>query len=253
MSGFVEISATSEPTVPASSPNRERLQSQIRRISTLSTGIKSLQAKMYLLREESARALSKSSSDSEFSTISVSLRDQYDAIGSDLKSLMQAWETGKAALAIDITRHERRVSRRLSGLSGFSGSDAGMPSPALSSGGFLAVEEAGLRPNRRGSPNAALRALNGETPLPLSPPTTEHGDNGSVSADDDETFEAVAAPRPRTLMSREQRIAKMREDRDKQSAVKDQRDASTKMMRELESVINLRPINRSTTGKITSL
>lgn len=202
---------------------------------------------MHLLREDSARALSKSTSESETAAISVSLRDQYDALGNDIKSLMQAWETGKAALAVDITRHERRVSRTLSGLSSF---DPGQLSPALSPGGLMAVNENGLRLSRRGSPNSALRALNGESPLPLSPPATE---NGSVSAEEDEFFEAVAIPRQRSIVSRDQRIAKMREDREKQLVVREQKDASSSMMQELESVIKLRPARRSTTGRVTSL
>jgi len=246
---FADIIVTPEPTA-LTSPNQDRLHAQLRRISTLSTGIKSLQAKMYLLREESAHALSKSASEPEVTAISVSLREQYDAIGTDLKTLMQAWESGKVALAVDITRHERRVSRPLSGISGI---DLGMPSPTFSVGFLSAVDEAGQRLCRRGSPSSALRALNGEAPLPLSPPATDHGDNGSVSAEDEEVFEAIAAPRQRNPMSREQRIAKMREDRDKQSAVKDQKDVNTSMMRELESVINLRPVKRTSNGRITSL
>jgi len=245
---FAEIGVITEPAA-LTSPNQDRLHAQLRRISTLSTGIKSLQAKMYLLREESARALSKSASEPEVAAVSVSLREQYDGIGTDLKTLMQAWESGKVALAVDITRHERRVSRTLSGLSGI---DSSMSSPTFNSGFLSAVDDAGKRMNRRGSPNSALRALNGETPLPLSPPATEPGDNGSVSADDEVVFEAIAVSRQRNVMSREQRIAKMREDRDKQSAVKEQRNASTRMMRELESVINLRPIRRNPNGRITS-
>jgi len=201
---------------------------------------------MYLLREDSARALSKSTSEPEVASISVSLRDQYEALGTDLKALMQAWETGKAALATDIIRHERRVSRTLSGLSGCY--DPSAPSP----GGLTAVNEAGLRLSRRGSPNSALRALNGEPLLPLSPPATE---NGSVSAEDDEVFEAVAAAplRQRSTATRAQRVAKMREDREKQLLARDQKDASSSMMRELEAVIHLRPVRRNMNGRITSL
>jgi len=245
-----------QPTsVRAPSPNTQnrvasqtRLQSQLRRISTLSTGIRALQAKLYLLREDSTRALSTSTSEPDLSSLSASLRDQYDVIGADLKVLMQAWETGRAALNLDINKHELRISRS----SSMSGTQR---SPRSSVVGLPIVDEdtngvgAGM-----GSPLSALRALNGETvALPLSPPSTDNGEDTSV-AEDEEVFEAIAVPRQRSVLSREQRITKMVEERERMAVVMEKKKAGVSMMRELESVISLRPPARRTAGgRITTM
>lgn len=239
----------------ASSPNSQervtshtRLQSQLRRISTLSTGIRALQAKVYLLRDDSTRALSTSTSEPDLSSLSASLRDQYDAIGADLKVIMQAWETGRAALNLDINKHELRISR--------SSSISGAPrSPRSSIVGLPMVDEdtndlgAGM-----GSPLSALRALNGETvALPLSPPSTDNGEDTSI-AEEEEVFEAVAVPKQRSVLSREQRIAKMVEERARVAVMRERREAGVNMMKELESVIGLRPPTRRTAGgRITTM
>lgn len=143
---------------------------------------------------------------------------QYESIGIDLKSLMQDWEDGKAALASNINRNERRVS-----------SMSGMLSPTTSLGGLTAVEE--------GTVADALKALNGES---------RSRNSMDFSSDDaEEVFEAVALPRPRSAMTREERITKMKEDRVRRESARFSSDASTKMLRELESVINLRPKTRT--------
>lgn len=154
---------------------------------------------------------------------------QYDSIGADLKSLMQAWETGRASLALNIDRRERRISQASSGRS---------PAPSL--GGLTVVDE--------GSPRDALRALNGEVRSRSSIST----DSTSNSASDEEIFEAIAVPRQRSVMSREERIAKMQEDRARQASLREKRDANVNMVKELESVINLRP-KRLSTARITSI
>ena len=101
-----------------------------------------------------------------------------------------------------------------------------MTSPTLSLGGTTDVES--------GSPSDALKALTGE-----------------MSSDDD-VSEAVAAPRQRSTLSREERIAKMKENRIAASTLKDSKEANTHMLKELETVIRLRPRGR-TTGRITSI
>lgn len=196
-------------------PGRDRLRNSVRKLSGLSQGIRGLQAKMQILREESHMSLEETEDVSELGTHLIT---QYDSIGADLKNLMQAWEAGRSALALNIDRHERRISQASSGLR----------SPVPSLGGLTAVEE--------GSPSDALRALNGDL---LSPQQSAPPSVGSNS--DDEIFEAIAIPKTRMTMTREERMHKIQEDRVRQASLREQRDASTNMLKELESVINLRP------------
>jgi hypothetical protein len=154
---------------------------------------------------------------------------QYESIGIDLKALMQEWEDGKAALASNIDRNERRVS-----------SMSGMLSPTTSLGGLTAVEE--------GNASDALKALTGEG---RSRSSMEFS-----SSDAEEVFEAIALPRQRqrSTLTREERLAKMREDRVKRESIKDKTTANTNMLRELESVINMRPRGRTApSGRVTSI
>ena len=217
------------PSKVAPTPGREKLRNSVRKLSGLSQGIRGLQAKMQVLREETNKSLEDTE---DITELGHHLMIQYDSIGADLKSLMQAWEAGKNALALNIDRRERRISQASSGLR----------SPAPSLGGLTAVDE--------GSPSDALRALNGGTlsPQQSAPPS----DQGSTS--DDEVFEAIAIPKTRVTMSREERMQKIQDDRARQASLREQRDASTNMLRELESVINLRP-HRVTGpgGRVTSL
>lgn len=198
------------------SPSRERWRSQLRKLNSLTTGIRGLQAKMTLLREESDRALNEAS---DISELGPDLMDQYESIGSDLKMLQQAWQDGKAALASGIDRNEKRLS-----------SVSGMVSPTMSWGGLSTVgEESG------GGVSDALKALTGEQP--------DGFDMSSTTGESEEIFEAVAGPpqRPRSLLTREERVARMREEREKRADLREKSDASRGMLKELEMVINLRP------------
>ncbi|OBT73910.1 hypothetical protein VF21_08256 [Pseudogymnoascus sp. 05NY08] len=191
------------PTTPKSplAPGRERWRGQLRKLNTLSTGIRSLQAKMHVLREESDKTLDESE---DISQLGPHLMIQYDAIGVDLRSLMKEWEAGKAALANTIDRNERRIS-----------SMSGLLSPTTSLGGLTSVEE--------GTPADALKALNGESRL--SP---------ELSSENEEVFEAIGLPRPgigpRSTLTREERIVKMKEDRVKRETARETAEASTKML-----------------------
>ncbi|TVY48976.1 hypothetical protein LOCC1_G000751 [Lachnellula occidentalis] len=217
-------------TIPATpkvamTPNRERWRAQLRKLNSLSSGIRGLQAKLHLLREESDTSLNETEDVSELGT---NLMIQYESIGIDLKALMQTWDEGRNALASNIDRNERRVS-----------SMCGMLSPTTSLGGLTAVEEGGALD--------ALRALNGEGASRFSMELS--------SSDAEEVFEAIAIPRQRSTFTREERIVKMKEDRVKRESLKDKSEANTHMLRELESVINMRPRSRMTPagGRITSL
>lgn len=211
------------PKLPLT-PGRERWRAQLRKLNSLSSGIRGLQAKLHVLREESDKNLNETEDVSELGT---NLMIQYESIGIDLKALMQEWEDGKAALASNIDRNERRVS-----------SMSGMLSPTSSLGGLTAVEEGGI--------SDALKALIGET--------RSRNSMDFSSSDAEEVFEAIAIPRQRSTLTREERIAKMKDDRTKKESVKSKVEANTKMLRELESVINLRPRGRTTPGgRITSI
>lgn len=194
-------------------PGRERWRSQLRKLGSLSTGIRGLQAKLHLLREESDRALDDSNDVSE---LAPGLMAQYDSIGVDLKELITAWEEGKAALAVGIDRNEKRLS-----------SMSTLLSPRSSMSGVTTAYE--------GNAADALKALTGESPT------------SSVTNEDEspEVFEAVARPRPRSLLTREERIIKVKEEREQKAHARQQMDVTRGMLRELETVINLRPKNRA--------
>jgi hypothetical protein len=207
-------------------PGREKLRNSVRKLSGLSQGIRGLQAKMQVLREETNKTLEDTEDVTE---LGHHLMVQYDSIGADIKSLVQAWEAGRSALALNIDRQERRISQASSGLR----------SPVPSLGGLTAVDE--------GSPSDALRALNGETVSPT--PSSEQGSNS-----DNEIFEAIAIPKTRLTMTRDERMQKIQADRIRQAEAREQREASNNMLRELESVINLRPYrNTMPAGRVTSL
>jgi hypothetical protein len=206
------------------SPNRERWRAQLRKLNSLSSGIRGLQAKLHVLREESDKNLNEADDVSELGT---SLMIQYESIGIDLKALMREWEDGKAALASNIDRNERRVS-----------SISSVLSPTFSLGGVTSVEE--------GNPMDALRILNGEAPSRSSMDFS--------SSEVEEVYEAVALPRPRSKLTREERIVKMKEDRAKRDSLREKAESNTRMLRELESVIRMRPRGKTApTGRVTSL
>ncbi|KAI5366248.1 Putative Myosin-binding domain-containing protein [Septoria linicola] len=217
----------------AHTPHREKMRGQVRKISALGTGIRGLQAKMQILREETNNSIEQTE---DLTDLGPTLMAQYEAIGADLRELLQAWEAGKQSLQSNISRHERRISMASSGLR----------SPVSSLGGLTAVEEV------VDGPGDALRVLNGDG-------TKSHRSSLNTTSDEEEmVFEAVAMPRQRaSTLTREERIAKMHEQRAKQQELRSQRDANTSMLRELESVINLRPKKATTNGaqpaRVTSL
>jgi len=207
-------------------PAKDKMRSQVRKISALSSGIRGLQAKMQILREETNRSIEQSD---DLTDLGPGLMAQYESIGADLKELMQAWETGKQSLQSNITRQERRISLASSGLR----------SPVSSIGGLTAVEE------NDGSPADALRVLTGGIGSEYA---KSNRSSMTTTPSDEEmlVFEGVSAPMPRqrpraATLTREERILKMHEERERQAALRAQRDANTSMLRELETVINLRP------------
>ena len=202
-----------------SKPRKERLQARIRKFTSLSQGLRGLQARMHVLREESDKALDSSD---EVAELGSSLLEHYDAIGADLKILMQEWEDGRVALTTNIGRNERRISLSSAGLL------LSRSTSPNSLGGTTVVG---------GSPSEALKVLSSESMLSLSVPSS-----------DEETYEAVAMSRPKSNISREERIAKMKDDRAKQVSVRENADASRHMVKELETVIKMRPRGKTAGG-----
>ena len=215
----------SSPELPLT-PRRARKRTQRTKLSALSRGIRGLQAKMHLLRDDSDKSLDGSQ---ETSQNWHSIVMQYESIGEDIRILLQEWEQGRESFVSTLDNSANRLSMS-------SASGCAPLSPTLSIGGSTAVE---------GSPPNALRAINGLSSYRSRSST-------GTSASGEEVFEAVAIPCQRSMMTREERIAKMKEDRVRQLITKGKAEANTHMLKELEMVIKLRPRGR-TTGRILSV
>lgn len=236
---MAEMETLNVPLTPAtksphSAPGRDNMRSQVRKISAVSSGIRSLQAKMQVLREETNRSVESSD---DLTDLGPNLMAQYDSIGADIKELMQAWESGKASLQSNITRQEKRLSLV---------SSSGLRSPVPSLGGLTAVDEDGY-----GSPANALRLLSGDGDGMAS----KRSSIATTPSEEGEAiFEAIAMPKKRSSLTREERITQMHQERERRTSLMARREANTSMMKELENVITLRPkkgINGAT--RITSI
>lgn len=238
LSNFVLEPAPPLSPVPSASTGRDTLRAQARRLNSLSQGIRALHAKMHVMREESDESLTQDAGEPD---VGSSLMAQYESIGADIRGLLQEWEAGKLALLSSL---EQSSSSSFDRFSRSTTSDMKLPlSPTSSLGGVTAVD---------GSPSAALMALNGETqPLDFS---SQLADN-VADADAEEIFEAIVMPssRKRQSLTREERIARVKEDRARQAAARDRTDANTHMLRELETVIKHRPQMNNKPQRITSI
>ena len=187
---------------------------------------------MHVIREESNASLDRT----DTSDLETTLLTQYDTIGSDIRGLLQEWENGKSALISSFDRQSAadRFSRPSSLLTPMS------PTPSLS--GATAVE---------GDPSDALKALTGESQPDIN--TTPTSD--AAAAEEEEIFEAVALPprNKRASLTRDERIARVKEDRAKQAAAREKSDAGTNMLRELEMVIKQRPSATAASKRVTSI
>ncbi|KAG8526879.1 uncharacterized protein KY384_008308 [Bacidia gigantensis] len=217
----IQISEANEneeafPTPPTPqcplTPNRERAKGNMKQLSGLSEGIRSLYAKMRLLREDAERSFSKPGT---IDGLTDTLLHQYDSVGLDLKDLVQNWELGKIALTSTLKIQNQSMSPSTHRLS--------VPlSPSSSLGGSTAVE---------GSPQDALLALKG---IPRSSSRSSATSNTS----DEQIFEAVAAPRPRSALNRNERIAQIKEGRRKHAEDGEKAQATTHLLKELETVVD---------------
>ena len=210
---LVPIPAVSSTATSVSTPTvgHDRVEISLRKVGALSQGVRGLQAKLRLLREEldRARDVPQVSIDPQ-----AHLKAHYDSIGDDLQALSQEWEDGKLALGSQLHRAEPmggRISEELT-------------SPVPSLGGTTETE---------GSPSDALRALNGEESSQSGPDLN--------SLDNEEVYETIVRPHRRISLTREERMAKMKDDRAKVASMRDMAQANTNMLRELHSVLALRP------------
>ncbi|KAI7596443.1 hypothetical protein KC346_g15145, partial [Hortaea werneckii] len=197
------ISVPQTPVRNGHGASREKMRSQVRKISTLSSGIRGLQAKMQILREETNRSIEQQE---DLTDLGPSLMAQYESIGTDLRELMQAWESGKTSLQSNITKQERRISMASSGLR----------SPVSSIGGLTAVDG-------DGTPDDALKALNGGS-------RSNRSSLATTPSDEEQVFEALAVPRQRSTLTREERIVKMQEERERQATLRAKRESNTNML-----------------------
>ena len=195
------------------SPNHDRWQHQVRRLGSMTMNIRSVQAKLHLLREESNKALNEANDITEMGPLFMA---QYDSIGQDLRDLMEAWQSGKKALQSGINRNEKRLSSI--------GSVMASPTSTMS-GRTIAGDESSTDEHEPGVEDA-LRRLTGD----VSP--TKPG-----VAVEPEVFEAISVPRPRSMLTREERIVRMREERKNKEIAKAKADAYRGMVRELEGVL----------------
>lgn len=227
MESLAKLEELDMPLSPVSSPRQanQKLRTQVRKISNLSSGIKSLQAKMTLLREQSNAAVSRADALSDLGPL---LMAQYESIGPDIQALLREWENGKLALTANITKHERRISLN-------SSSSPIMRSPGLSStfSGLASLDESGLD------------EILDERSDTRRPPSTSPRSSMPPTPSDEEVFEAVSLPKRRVSLSRanlsrEERIRVMHEERARAEERKARRESGLNMIRELKTVINLK-------------
>jgi hypothetical protein len=220
-----EVGPDPERDPVATTPQKRHTKAQIRRFDAVANTIRSLNAKVHLLREEinSMRATDDPS-------LSITITGHYEQLGAEIRNALVEWEKGRNTMFLNVgTDSDRRLSRASSGMR-----SPASPSPS-SLGGLTIVD---------GGPAEALKLLSGDE--------RSSSDGAGV---DEEVFEAVALPRKRMSwapMSREEKLTKLQEDRRKRQTMHEHAENTTNMLRELQMVIKHRPLARSDT-RITSI
>ncbi|KAL9005054.1 MAG: hypothetical protein Q9188_002161 [Gyalolechia gomerana] len=186
-----DVPTPTHPKMPLT-PGRERIRSQVQKLTSLSKGVRGLQARMHLLREDA----DKLAGDSSY--LSATMARRYESIGTDLKELLEEWQEGQVVFNSSMDNSKNRLSLPVLPKTAPS-------SPTMSLGGSTAVE---------GSPPDALRALNGYGSCHRPSSST------ATSSAGEEVFEAIALPRQRSTLNREERIANLKEDRVRQAMAK---------------------------------
>ncbi|KAI1078325.1 Mysoin-binding motif of peroxisomes-domain-containing protein [Whalleya microplaca] len=198
-------------------PGHDRWRHQVRRLNSMTMNIRSVQAKLHLLREESSKSLNEADDITDLGPMFLA---QYDSIGQDLRDLMEAWQIGKQSLVSGIDRNEKRLSSMGSTL---------MSPTSTFSGRTIAEEDENSTDEHEPGVAEALKQLNGDSSpaelMPIEP----------------EVFEAISIPRPRSMLTREERIAKMKEDRKNKAIAKTRSEYKNGFMEELSGVLKSRP------------
>ncbi|ERF72207.1 hypothetical protein EPUS_02094 [Endocarpon pusillum Z07020] len=213
---------------PPTTPGKQKTQAQLRRLNEISESIQNLYTRMLVVQNEAHDLASNTETSADITSV---LANQYDLLGRELRSLMSEWEHGRNTMRLCVNAADRSSLSRSS--SGFTTPH----SPIGSLGGSTAITE--------GSPAEALKRL------------TSQGLQGQVSdglGSDEEVFEAISlSPNSKRLsMTREEKLARMQEDRRKRATLQESRATTTNMLRELETVMKHRPRGR-TTSRITSV
>ncbi|RMZ77030.1 hypothetical protein DV738_g4556, partial [Chaetothyriales sp. CBS 135597] len=220
------LQGDSSPSLSADGPwtsENQHLKAQMRRLDTLVLSIRSLNAKAKISRDQIAGLLATSSGET---SVSATTAKHYDALGSELRSILVEWEQGRSAMRAASDSDSLPCTLPRTPLS---------PSPSL--GGLTVVD---------GGPAEALRLLNGD----------DDSDILSLSGLGGEVLEAVAKPRRRMSpsLSREEKMAKLQEERRKRATLQEQAETTTNMLRELQMVIKHRPsLSQPGKQRVTSL
>lgn len=200
-------------------PGKRQVKAQLRRLDALANGIRALHAKMHILREE-AEALVDGNNDT--ATLAATLSRQYHTVGGDIRGLLLEWEQARSTMMLRV-EPPSRISRSSSGLI----LSPVSPSPSL--GGSTTVDE---------GPAEALRILNGG----------DRRRTPDFSASDEEVLETIVMPRKHmsVTLTREEKKAKLEDDRRKRATLQEHAENTTNMLRELRMVIKHRPHGRTT-------
>lgn len=181
---------------------------------------------MHVLREESDR---NSRDSQDFSDFAPELIAHYDSIGSDLHALVSEWEDGRSFLAMNLDRNLPQAK-----------------SPESLSGATLSGETPrnSMTFNKDGGSDGWVD----DAGLGLFSPAAE--DNKGHESDAEEVYEAVSETRPRSMMTREERILKVQEERTRVLDQKKRSEAGMALQKELQSVlVNRTPMKKRTVSR----
>ncbi|ETS87941.1 hypothetical protein PFICI_01769 [Pestalotiopsis fici W106-1] len=206
------------------SPRHLKWKHQIDKVGGMNMSIRTIQAKMYSLLEESKKTLDTADDVSELGQMFM---DRYESIGKDIEDLMDAWQSGKSSLAKSINKNERRVS-----------SMSSLLSPGLDKSMEAVLEETGEAESEGGVASAWDQLTGGEAPPENMSPQSPEPQPLVM-----ETFEAIATPRPRSLMTRAERIQRSHEERKIREAERAAAMQRGHVMGELRDVLKSRGLH----------
>ncbi|KAI1626057.1 proliferating cell nuclear antigen [Exophiala viscosa] len=227
LKGPEDIAPLATNHAETSTPQKRHTRAQLRRFDAVANAIRSLHAKVHLLREE----MNALTSDEDDPGLSMAIARKYEGLGPEIRNTLGEWEKGRNTMFLSMSSDpERRFSAASTEIR-----SPASPSPS-SLGGMTVVDE---------GPAEALRLLIGEG--------RGCSDGGPL---DEEVFEAVALPRKRmswTPMSREEKLNRLHEERKKRATLHEHAENTTSMLRELQMVIKHRPNQARSEARVTSI